>query len=134
MADCVTYFADFVGKEVNKALINNEHDKMYWRVDGKWFVITAVGECCSHSWFEHCDNANAFDGAQLFEFEDVSLDTIKTDYEVIRVNMLKFKTSKGYCTIEFRNESNGYYSGWAEIDEVSEENVPTVGYDVLTDF
>ena len=131
MADCVTYFADFVGKEVNKALINNEHDKMYWRVDGKWFVITAVGECCSHSWFEHCDNANAFDGAQLLEFEEVSQNTSDPESQI---NMLKFKTSNGYCTIEFRNESNGYYSGWTVIEEVQEEDVPTVGYDVLTDF
>jgi hypothetical protein len=48
--------------------------------------------------------------------------------------MLKFKTNKGYCTIEFRNESNGYYSGWTEIRECGTDNPGLGGFKVLEDM
>lgn len=113
-------FDTFVGKKIGNIYINSKKDTMYWNVDDKWYKVDAIGDCCSHSWFEHCDNGEAIQNTVLVEFENVCGDTIDTDYDnVIQVNMLKFKTGKGYCTIEFRNESNGYYSGWTEMYEVS---------------
>ena len=108
---------DFVGKTVSEVQINQACDVMLWFIDDKVFTLIAVGDCCSSSWYEHCDNASAFDNAQIFECENVNVESIETESETIQINMFKIKTSKGDCTIEFRNSSNGYYSGWIEIHE-----------------
>lgn len=106
----------FVGKTVEAAFINDSKDVMSWKVDGKWYDLNAIGDCCSHSWFEHCDNADVFNGGTILEIEHFSGDTENGEYgNEIKVDMLKIKTDKGHCTIEFRNESNGYYSGWIDV-------------------
>lgn len=133
-------FSDWVGKKIESCYINDSKRIMRWKVDGKCFKIEAVGDCCSYSWFEHCDNGEALQDAVLNSFENVSEGSIHhdegedNDYyrDQILVNMLKFKTNKGYCTIEFRNSSNGYYSGWCEISEV--KNVCVKDFALLGDF
>jgi hypothetical protein len=111
-------FEHFVGKTINRALINPDHTIMFWQVDNVWYRIVAEGDCCSNSWYEHCDGGDVLQDATLSSFEDIARDgEERGEYECIRINILKFKTSKGHCTIEFRNSSNGYYSGWAEITE-----------------
>lgn len=114
-------FKDFVGKTIKKVFINLDRDKMFWIVDNKVYEVYAFGDCCSSSWFEHCDNADVFKNAKLLAFEDFSQTYPNDDdenYNYIRVNMLKFATTKGRCTIEFRNSSNGYYSGEVELTKV----------------
>lgn len=110
-------FEDFLSKKINAAYIDPSGD-MYWNVADLWYRISPIGDCCSNSWFEHCDNGDALQDAILNKFEKYGGDEPPdlNGYEYIQVDMLKFKTSKGYCTIEFRNGSNGYYSGWARID------------------
>lgn len=126
-------YDSFVGKKIEQALIDEDHYTMYWKVDGKWYKLDAMGDCCSHSWFHHCDGGDVLQDAELSSFEDVSQDPApeeEAEYECLRINMLKFKTSKGYCTIEFRNSSNGYYSGWTSFSEGD----PPEGLKALGDF
>lgn len=114
---------DFVGMKIEKTLINQHRDAMYWKIDGKWYTLDAIGDCCSRSWYEHCDNADALKDATVLEYDYTSEEDQFNDSagdEYIQVNMMKFKTTKGHCTIEFRNESNGYYSGWTEVNDVTE--------------
>ena len=132
-------FNEFVGHHIDMCMINANQTTMYWCVDGIWYMITAEANCCSESWFNHCDNASALIDATLLEFENVEIGEVEEDdaqvlrkerlaellgngdeyddhgNDYIQGNMLKFKTNKGHCTIEFRNASNGYYSGYAEI-------------------
>jgi hypothetical protein len=117
-------FSDFVGKTINAAMIGTSNDRMFWKVDGEWYDIYAEGDCCSASWFEHCDDGSVLQNAVLTSFESFSREPLKgeeRDYETLQIDMLKFKTSKGYCTIEFRNSSNGYYSGRADIQKMDKE-------------
>lgn len=124
----------FVGKAINKAYINNDNSTMIWQVDGDWYKLDALGDCCSYSWYEHCDNGPALQDAVLTAFDSYNAENItEDDYTYIRVDMLKFQTGKGHCTIEFRNSSNGYYSGWCEVSALSKE--PNLkGYKLLGDF
>jgi hypothetical protein len=127
-------FDDFVGKKIKMVLISEDKREMAWHVDDAWYSVVAEGDCCSYSWFEHCDAGDVLQDCTLTAFEDFSMDS-KNDpsgYEVILINMLKFTTSKGYCTIEFRNSSNGYYSGWADIKLSKKNNYN--GFEVLGDF
>jgi hypothetical protein len=150
--DCDEYMSEetsvmlkeFIGHRISMCMINADHTTMYWCVDGEWYVIGAEGDCCSESWFNHCDNAGALIDATLLEFEDVEVGEIEEDREqqarhkrakellgdgdddngndYIVGNMLKFKTNKGHCTIEFRNASNGYYKGYASVSEFKSRN------------
>lgn len=115
-------FNNFINKKIEQTLINDFKDDMYWKVDGQWYILKAYGDCCSRSWYEHCDNASALQNATLLEFEEVHLGgSDHEDYTYLRTDIFKFKTDKGHCTIEFRNESNGYYSGWCEICAIDRE-------------
>jgi hypothetical protein len=134
MYDNYLSFDTFVGKTVEKVLINSDRGTMMWKVDGNWYRLNAVGDCCSYSWYEHCDNASVFDNAKLIAWEDAGGEDEDKDWNVIRVNMLKFKTEKGDCTIEFRNESNGYYSGWVEFSDGAGFNEESTEFKVMVDF
>jgi hypothetical protein len=78
----------------------------------------AVGDCCSSSHIEDLDNPEIFKNAV---FDSVAVESGETkddgDYTVQKWTFYKFKTSKGMCTLSFRNDSNGYYNGWLEKSE-----------------
>lgn len=132
---------DFIGKTIQEVWIRkNQLDVMFWRVDDAWFRLDAYGDCCSNSWYAHCDGADALVGGVLREYENFSAGELENEidergsmHECLKIDMMKFATSKGYCTIEFRNSSNGYYSGYCQVE--SEENfTPTEEYEKLGDF
>ncbi len=127
-------FEPMVGKTITDALINQNRDVMMWKVDGVWYSLNAYGDCCSDSWFEHCDNALVFDNAKFLEYENVGGDSWEDNYNLIQVNMIKVKTDKGHCTIEFRNSSNGYYSGWVEVREEPLVMEPGTEFKKIVDF
>lgn len=132
---------EFVGQTIQEAWIRkNQKDVMYWKVDDAWFRLTAESDCCSNSWFAHCDGSDALVGGMLHKYENFSAGNFydETDengefHEALQIDMMKFEASKGYCTIEFRNSSNGYYSGWCEVSEV-ENFTPSADYEKLGDF
>ena len=125
---------EFVGKHINAAYIDNTKTVMHWIVNGEWYKLDAVGDCCSYSWYQHCDSGDVLQNATLNEFEYVHLERKNGEdgYSVIQIDMLKFKTDRGYCTIEFRNSSNGYYSGWCEVHKEGPEDKDKLN--VLGDF
>ena len=133
-------FNEFVGHHIEMCMISSDQRTMYWCVDGSFYEVIAEADCCSESWFNHCDNASALIDATLLEFESVAVGEVEEDdaqilrkkrlaellgngneyndaNDCIQGNMLKFKTDKGHCTIEFRNASNGYYVGHASIQK-----------------
>lgn len=120
-------FENFIGKTVFDILISDDHTYMYWLVDNQWYEIYAEGDCCSSSWFEAFEDPDVIIGTKLLAFEDSQTpqashvpdpeDDQEDNY--IQYNFLKFTTIKGYCTIEFRNSSNGYYSGYCSFKEVT---------------
>lgn len=124
-------FDNFVGKKIEECRISGDRYTMFWKVDGQWWTISAEGDCCSRSWYEHCDNGEALQNATLNSFEDVDSDSFEEESEYIRINMLKFATNKGHCTIEFRNSSNGYYSGWCDFHKGTK---PQAGANLLESF
>jgi len=85
--------------------------------------LFAVGECCSHSWFEQISGEEALEkGAIILDFSFVSMGEIDTEekYDCLRQYGLKIKTDKGYADIDMRNSSNGYYGGHISFKEDSQ--------------
>ncbi len=107
-------FKDILGKKILSVEFSEETLRFNLHHDAVCFE--AVGDCCSHSYIESLDNPEAFKDAELISVESVSGDAkiIEEDIQVHKWTFYKFKTSKGDCTLSFRNESNGYYDGWLE--------------------
>lgn len=75
----------------------------------------AVGECCSTSFIESIDDLSALQDCTIFDVQTVDGESKDVDdYSVHKWHFIKFKTSKGWATLSFRNESNGYYDGQLE--------------------
>lgn len=81
----------------------------------------AIGDCCSQSWIESLDNFDELVGQEIVEANaDLSSDPITGESEpeysdVISYTRYTLRGNKGtLAVVEFRNNSNGYYSGWLE--------------------
>lgn len=79
-------------------------------------VLTAVGDCCSSSWFEHVDDIGAV-GGEITEWTNdepyhEEYRPANTNYEYFEYQFMTLKTTKGRVHIEMRNSSNGYYGGY----------------------
>lgn len=91
------------------------------------------GDCCSSSWIEHLEAPDDLQGAIITKVEDgggipyddhkcVEYDYSKSNaeneaagycgHDVLAVYNTKFYTDKGTITLEYRNDSNGYYGGY----------------------
>jgi hypothetical protein len=74
-------------------------------------IAKTDGDCCSHSWIEHVENADAIIGTPILSVEDLPLESEDSDDGRIMHYGLKITTAKGTCVLDYRNESNGYYGG-----------------------
>lgn len=84
--------------------------------DVVWYVDS---ECCSHTWIEHWD-FGVFGGKILDVREDGLPDEHYKAYpeeeqDCLRLYGITIQSEKGTGTIDFRNESNGYYGGSMEV-------------------
>lgn len=88
-------------------------DVLRFYLEKETVVFEAYGDCCSHSYIESLDNPEIFKDSILDSVESVEgEESRRDDCDVLRWTFYKFKTNKGMCTLSFRNESNGYYSGY----------------------
>lgn len=106
---------------INKKILNVEYgdDQITFIVDNpegiKRVKFKAYGDCCSSSYIESLDDPEVFSKAILTEVQVEEGDNTEVrEYEYHSWTFYKFTTTKGRCTLSFRNESNGYYSGHLE--------------------
>lgn len=77
-------------------------------------------DCCSESWINHINGMSELVGGTVEDVDEVDFHALlkiepeATRQEFDRVLFHRIKTEKGWCTLEFRNSSNGYYGGWLE--------------------
>ncbi|MBU1767943.1 MAG: hypothetical protein KJ648_07565 [Candidatus Omnitrophica bacterium] len=73
------------------------------------------GECCSESFFTDPTQFHPLVGSRLLAVEDRSEGTpsfcAPARQESMIWSFLVFTTDRGHVTIDWRNDSNGYYSG-----------------------
>ena len=91
-------------------------------VDGRVLRIELEGDCCSSSFFD--DNskidAEALLGERLMGIEEVGrdapeVDQLKSQSESTLYHAMLLRTDKQSITVDWRNESNGHYDGWANV-------------------
>jgi len=110
--------------------MDDNHD-MYWEVENDWYFIQALNSGWDFSWFNHCDNAEALQSSILLNYEEIYSE--QDEKTLDEISFLKFKTNKGYCTIEFRNELS-YYKGDVEITKIEKPDIIKLNLELLKDF
>ena len=111
-----------VGKTVSKLEMNNAKDVIRFTLDdGAFIFASAVGECCSRSWFEHIEGEDALIGSPVLAVVEKKS---APDYgELTQFYGWTLETARGRFDIEMRNESNGYYGGKIIVsDSISDQH------------
>lgn len=90
--------------------------------DGDEVRVELEADCCSASYFDDYSliDAHGLMGERLMSIRDGSrkepeVDPYKEGCDVIEHHALIIRTDKQSITIDWRNDSNGYYSGSARI-------------------
>lgn len=126
--------SDLVGKRILEIRINENRDFISFKTDQGFVSYEAEADCCSKSWIEHICNIGQILGKKITFVEDVELADIEgliTSRGVgEHVEIYAYRIScaadiddafKGYmgesCSIDLRNDSNGYYGGYFELYE-----------------
>jgi hypothetical protein len=104
-------FKDLIGEKINSVTFDER--LLRFNLKDKVVSFSAEGDCCSNSFIESIDDESIFNDAVLESVEVESGEAKEIDtFDVHKCTFYKFKTDKGYATLSFRNESNGYYDGY----------------------
>jgi hypothetical protein len=108
---------ELIDKEINAILINEDKTILHFITkSGDEYSYYTNGECCSNSWYEHFNGLNYILKNKILYVENIGVGEIKnSDYDLTQIYCINLKTEKGICSIEFRNESNGFYGGSIEL-------------------
>lgn len=109
------------GKTITAIDLASDQKAMRFHIaDGSTIIARADGGCCSNSWIEHVEQPAMGFPASVLMVQDLELPGSTRDEEdgdCLQVYGLKIVTDRGDITIDYRNESNGYYGGnlsWPE--------------------
>lgn len=106
-------FEHLKGKTLVEVDINRNHDEIkFHTADGLVGFLYHEQRCCENVWIEDV-NGNLMDLIStpiLLAEETVNEDAISHDSDSATWTFYKLGTVKGYVTIRWIGESNGYYS------------------------
>jgi hypothetical protein len=128
-----------IGKTVQQVRMNPARTYLVFDcTDGSKECFYTSGDCCSRSWIEHTTNVDWIKGRKIVGYTTADLRSFtasekepgtwmhpaKDTYDDhIQVYSASFAFEDGNAfTVEFRNQSNGYYGG--ELESVAEDDVP----------
>lgn len=111
-----------IGRKILSVSLNAEKDVLALHFeDGPRAVLSAVGDCCSRSWFEHLSGLEALVGHAISAVLEREMPADKwsepEEYELVRFYGWTLVTDYGRADLEMRNASNGYYGGDVEIGD-----------------
>lgn len=104
-----------VGKTI-LSIKKDDADRITFEIEGeKDIVADCYGDCCSNTWVENIENPEATIGSPVLVAEDIAMPDgdhpEDNNRDQVEYYGFKIETLKGTCTIDYRNESNGYYGG-----------------------
>lgn len=107
-----------VGKTITGVQIADDKKALRFEVaGGEPIVAKCDGDCCSRTWIESVEGADALPGEEVLAVEDIAMPGQEYDedkFECLQFYGCKITTKRGACVIDYRNESNGYYGGSLE--------------------
>lgn len=104
---------ELFGQIIYSVLISDDKRYLVFDLGLTQCVYLAHADCCSQSWFESINGVENLIREHVIGLEEIEMPKPfeNKDGDFITCYGYKLKTKKGYCDIEFRNESNGYYGG-----------------------
>jgi len=107
------------GQTFATVTLNDRKDEIeFLRKDGTGFLMYHDQECCEHVWVEDiCGDLQDLVGAPILQAEETSW----SDKSSSTWTFYKFGTIKGYVTIRWIGESNGYYSERVDFERIPKE-------------
>ena len=111
---------ELIGKKITGISISEDHETLAFETDKGTIVYTALGGCCSESWFADitgvCEllRGGAVKTVETIDMDGYNVDDGRCRQECDEAYGLKLVTDRGYTDIVFRNSSNGYYGGWLD--------------------
>jgi hypothetical protein len=80
---------------------------------GEQVVATCDAYCCSSTWIEHVSLPERGCPATVIDVSEISMPDLgqMPGRDVVQYYGFQVRTDKGDLTIDYRNESNGYYGG-----------------------
>lgn len=132
-------FRELIGKRVQKLYIDSDKQTLSFVTDQGLQIYSALGDCCSDSWFEHLSGVKDILGKVITGVTEIECaEVMGTKQEVDRVYSYKFTLGEeavGRFEVEMRNSSNGYYGGSVEIsvNDPLFKGEEVVGQDELKD-
>lgn len=91
--------------------------------EGTSYIYYAEADCCSSSWIEYIDEPDNLICETVLKVDVNESERLEHEKdwdgdEKLDCMGYDIYTKKGVCKIEFRNSSNGYYSGSLKIREI----------------
>jgi hypothetical protein len=112
-----------IGRIIHKITMGEsptcQRDSITFHTDDGDFVYDAYGDCCSTSYIHEISDRHVLNGHKVINIVQHEADEFRDvgTAESLQVYNYDIVTNKGTCTIDFRNESNGYYGGSLEFRE-----------------
>lgn len=104
-----------IGKTITAVHLAADNQALRFDVEGAEPIVARTeDDCCSYTWVESLDNVDALIGGTVAAVEDIDMPELGYDheeYDVLAFYGCRITTDKGHCTIDYRNDSNGYYGG-----------------------
>ena len=113
---------DLVGRILKGVSLSEDKQTLTIDIDGAGEKRYGVeGNCCSSSWIEYLEIPDGVLGSKVIEVEELSMDESDEnkkhcdrckESDCLQVYQTLIKTEKGTISLEYRNDSNGYYGGY----------------------
>lgn len=110
-------FKALIGRTISGLSISDDDTVLVFYTDRGPEAIHAEGDCCSSSWFhEILGTRSHLIGQVITGSEKRSMPDPGSyaDHDVLSDYGVMLTTPKGRVDIVYRNDSNGYYGGYAE--------------------
>lgn len=131
---------ELLDKKVIKIELNSDNTIIVFTdITGEKIAYLAVGDCCSSSWFYGITGIYNLLHKEINKIEDKEIQINQSlgseqmyDDDELQNYGITLLTDKGYCDIEYRNLSNGYYGGYCEKTVLSgQEDLREIKDDVI---
>ena len=121
-----------IGKTLTKIEWNEGEVTFFW--DGGKARFEACGDCCSHTWIDSFEGNEDIIGDEIVKVTELELGGMdnpsaeeckcknadhdadhKYGHDSLALYGYRIETNKASATLDFRNDSNGYYGGSLEL-------------------
>lgn|SRR3990167_5569582 len=123
---------EIIGKTIKEIYFDKEMDDwIVFITDENKLSYHIEADCCSTSYID------SFKGiSNLLNQKVISVKELRTTEEVIeewdyiRTHPVEIITEKGVCVFTYKNNSNGYYDGWIELEDNSPKELIPITEDI----